>query len=203
LTFARAVACCVALCLAAAPARAQEPSLIISGPAHRVMTDGFDTTSVERVFCVHWHDVADDSVALDSAFLPKIDSADKWHVWYKNCPRGLGNRALAPLGPRRARSPQRPGLGDARRLRRCLRRARYASPSRRSHARLSVLRPMKPYVRRSSVSRTVAQSVERRVAIAEIAGSSPAACSRVTWDERLFWLMIGFVYGLGLAWMLA
>jgi hypothetical protein len=25
----------------------------------------------------------------------------------------------------------------------------------------------------------------------------------VSWDERLFWLMIGFVYGLGLAWMLA
>jgi hypothetical protein len=49
----------------------------------------------------------------------------------------------------------------------------------------------------------VAQLVERRVAIAEIAGSSPAACSRVTWDERLFWLMIGFVYGSALAWMLA
>lgn len=89
MTFARAVACCVALCLAAAPARAQEPSLIISGPAHRVLTTGFDTARVECVFCVYWHDIADDSVALDSAFVPKIDSADKWHVWYKNCPRGL------------------------------------------------------------------------------------------------------------------
>jgi hypothetical protein len=63
---------------------------------------------------------------------------------------------------------------------------------------------IQPYVRPGlrPVAR-VAQSVERRVAIAEIAGSSPAACSRVTWDERLFWLMTGFVYGLGLAWMLA
>jgi hypothetical protein len=71
----------------------------------------------------------------------------------------------------------------------------------------------------------VAQLVERRVAIAEIAGSSPAAClppgeidrpsgrhadvlrlspwGPTKTDDRLFWLMIGFVYGLGLAWMLA
>jgi uncharacterized protein involved in exopolysaccharide biosynthesis len=49
----------------------------------------------------------------------------------------------------------------------------------------------------------VAQMAECRVANAEVAGSTPAARSRVTWDERLFWLMIGFVYGLGVALALA
>jgi hypothetical protein len=78
----------LALCVACR-ASGQQVNLFVSGAAHRSMTAGFDTARVECVFCVHWHEAGADSVALDSAYVPQIDSSDVYHVWYKNCPRGL------------------------------------------------------------------------------------------------------------------
>ena len=85
----RLVLALLSLCFIAGRASAQRANLVVSGAAHRVMSAGFDTATVEKVFCVWWHDIDEATVSLDSAMVPRIDSADVFHVWYKRCPLKL------------------------------------------------------------------------------------------------------------------
>lgn len=63
-------------------------TLTVQGPAHKLLTAGFDTARAEKVFCVWWHESASGNrVWLDSAMVPLQSQADSIGVKYAPCPK--------------------------------------------------------------------------------------------------------------------